>query len=192
MRDDDEILLLLALGWLLMSGNRPQWDGAWVFPVPDIAGAGDVGRARVTSGFVKGKHNGVDIMFYRAVGDPNDPGAVHYEYYAPEGTPVLAARDGVIYQTGGGPRGYWVVIDHGKPWATFYQHLAEPALLAKGDRVVAGQQIGVMGADPTDPQHLRHLHFETWFQGGADAAVDPGVPMSGWPHNEYDAGGAAP
>lgn len=183
MKDDDAILLLL-LGWWAVSSGKPSLTGDWVYPVPDIAGAGDAGKARVTNGFAAPKHKGVDIMYVRVTGNPNSPGDLETTYYAPEGTPVLAARAGTVWSATLSTRGWQVVIDHGDV-ATYYQHLAERPLVSKGDRVVAGTQIGVMGADPTDPQHLRHLHFEVW-RGGPDAAFDASAAMLRWPHNSWD------
>jgi len=182
------LLFGLLLGLAFWPRKRPDWGDGWVFPVPDIEGAGDQGIARVTNSFVPDKHNGVDIMYLRVVGDPNAPGSTQAVYFAPRGTPVLAARAGTVWSVSLSPRGWQVVLDHGAPWATYYQHLAEKPLLAKGDRVAAGQQIGVMGSDPTDPQGLRHLHFEAWYKGSASAAVDPGKEVATWPHLTWDAG----
>lgn len=185
--------LLLAL-WPRKSAD---WGGdGWVFPVGDISsswvGSGGIGVARITNGFDAAKHRGVDIMYYGAFPSPAGRGmggGTQSRYFAPRGTPVFAASAGTIWSTGLTPRGWNVVIDHGKV-ATFYQHLAEQPLLAKGDRVQAGQQIGVMGVDPLDAEHVRHLHFELW-QGGPDAAIDPAPKMAAWPHPAWDAGDQA-
>ena len=48
-----------------------------------------------------------------------------------------------------------------------------------GERVRAGQPIGVIGADPLDGQHLKHLHFEIWL-GGPNDAIDPAPLMHAW------------
>jgi len=37
----------------------------------------------------------------------------------------------------------------------------------------------VIGADPLDPAHLKHLHFELWLGGPADA-IDPQPLMKTW------------
>jgi murein DD-endopeptidase MepM/ murein hydrolase activator NlpD len=113
----------------------------------------------------------VDIM-YRDAG----------KWVAPEGTPILAAHDATVWSTGTTARGSNVVLDHGPPWASYYQHLSaiDPSI-KKGARVQAGQHLGYMGADPTDPQGLRHLHFEAWFRGGAEAAVPiPASVIGAW------------
>lgn len=152
---------------MVLMTNSINWSGAWVWPVPNSK---TVGPAIISQEFHAPAHMGVDIMYRR--------GGTH-EWIAPVGTPILAARDGTVWSTGETARGHNVVLDHGPPWATFYQHMTE-VLVNKGDRVVAGQRIGTMGADPTDAQGLRHLHFETWYQGDGKHAVDPGKAMIGW------------
>jgi murein DD-endopeptidase MepM/ murein hydrolase activator NlpD len=77
-----------------------------------------------------------------------------------------------------------VELDHGPPWATAYGHL-ETVRVKVGDVVGAGEIIGTMGAglnkDPkkglVDHEHLRHLHFETWYKGPQTHAVDPSTEM---------------
>ena len=77
------------------------------------------------------------------------------------------------------------MIDHGPlKVATFYQHLekllvTETANAKSGERVRAGQPIGVIGADPLDGEHLKHLHFEFW-RGGPKDAIDPAPLMRAW------------
>ena len=61
--------------------------------------------------------------------------------------------------------------------ATFYTHLERllvtpTANVKAGERVRAGQPIGIIGADPLDGEHLKHLHFEIWL-GGPKDAIDP-------------------
>ena len=162
--DSTGVAILLILGvWLMSRKNEDiEWGLGWHWPVPDGATP-----AVISQEFRPPSHNGVDIM-YRQAG----------RWVAPQGTRILAARDGVVWSTGKSARGLSVVLDHGPPWATFYQHL-ESVAVAKGDHVRAGQLIGTMGADPTDPQGLRHLHFETWYKGAADKAVDPSPMLAG-------------
>ncbi len=160
----DDILILAVLMLMFLPGI--EWGGGWVWPVPNHGGAVPV----ITNPFSAPKHYGVDIMYRSADGHPN----------APEGTPILAARDGVVWSTGQTVRGRNVVLDHGKPFATFYQHLTT-VFVAKGDRVTAGQQIGIMGSDPSDPEGLRHLHFAVWYKGNGDSSsVDPETAMRSW------------
>lgn len=77
---------------------------------------------------------------------------------APFGTPVLAAAAGVArtwWNTGGGRM---VGIDHGGGVETRYAHLSR-ALVKTGEAVVAGQQIGIVGATGA-LVFGAHLHYE--------------------------------
>lgn len=201
MRDDDA-LLLLALGALVVMAYDPvDWGdpSLWHWPVPDLltgAGGGvDAYYAATQSQeFRRPDHLGVDLMYRRTASDAGTPAtrADHgsAQWFAPAATPVLAARDGVVWSVDRSPRGIEVVIDHGKPFATYYQHLAATSLPVgtfKGKtpngvalRVKAGEQIGVMGFDPTDPQGLRHLHFAVWHGGDNTTSVDPERAMRSW------------
>ena len=153
MRDRDIVVIgLLVL--LAMTKKVIAWGTGWVFPV---AGPG----VRLTQEFKPVTHLGVDIV-------------------GPAGAHIVAARSGKVWSTGETARGLNVVIDHGKPWATFYQHLSRVDVV-KGQVVIAGQSIGIIGADPTDHQHVRHLHFAMWYEGAGDnASVDPTHEMASW------------
>lgn len=103
----------------------------------------------------------------------------------PDDVVAVAASDGVIWSARWTPRGFAVVIDHGpRKIATFYTHLSElfvtPTQRAKsGQRVHAGQPLGIIGFDPRDGQRLKHLHFEVWL-GGPNDAIDPAPLMKSW------------
>jgi len=156
--------------------------GRWVWPVPRWNG-----RAPVISNPFGPEHHGVDVMFARQpsdtlrIGSPNSSA----RFVTPDGMNALAASDGVVWSAMQTPRGFAVVIDHGPAKvATFYTHLEKllvtPTANAKtGQRVRAGQPIGVIGADPLDAEHLKHLHFELWL-GGPNNAVDPATVMRSW------------
>lgn len=171
MRDRTVIGVLALLA--LMRGRRPDipWGTGWYWPVPSVRYPSGVVRHPVVSdGFNESRaHPGVDIVIQ---GDPN---------HAPAGTPITAARAGAVWSVQKTPRGWSVVVDHGKPFATFYQHLQSVEALAKGMPVAAGQRLGVMGIDPLDKQRVRHLHFAVWFDGYGDiASVDPAPVIGGW------------
>jgi hypothetical protein len=109
----------------------------------------------------------------------------HPQFVIPEGARALAASDGVVWSASRMPRGFTVVIDHGSH-ATFYTHLSQLLVspterAASKQRIYAGQPLGVIGADPTDPAGLPHLHFELW-KGGPSDAIDPGPLMRTWEH----------
>lgn len=163
--------------------------GRWVWPVPTWRGR----RPVVSDGFGSprpggARHEGVDLMFPRVPGDayrPGSPnGAAHH--VMPDNMVALAAADGVIWSAGWTPRGFAVVIDHAPlaPVATYYTHLALLMVAAtergkSRQRIRAGQPIGIVGADPQDSSHLKHLHFALW-RGGPRDAVDPAFAMRRW------------
>jgi len=85
------------------------------------------------------------------------------DYGAPTGTPVYAAGDGRVVQSGFSPsNGNFVVIQHGGTYATKYLHLAKRTVKA-GDRVRQRQVIGAVGSTglATGP----HLHYEFLVNG---------------------------
>jgi len=158
----------LAVGSAVTSGARPSLDRVEALlpggasPLPVLAGHTVVWpvdeRARVSSRFGwrhhpilrhERFHNGVDIA-------------------VAEGTPVLAAADGIVDRASEDPlNGRHVVLLHDDGLRTAYCHLRE--LHARdGQRVGAGQLIGTSGRTgrATGP----HLHFGAWVHG---RAVDP-------------------
>ncbi len=84
------------------------------------------------------------------------------------GTPVAAARDGLVARSGWwGTYGNVVVLDHGDGSETRYAHLSRVSVAA-GDAVRQGDVIGAVGS--TGASTGPHLHFELRFDG---RAVDP-------------------
>lgn len=179
MRDDVVIGLGIAALVVMPPRKAIDWGAGWVFPVPDAVIGGRTFRAQVTSEFRppdRPDHYGVDVMY-------RDGGK---RYFAPVGVPVLAARSGKVWSVRRGPRGIAVVVDHGKPFATFYQHLSAVSV-RKGQPLSAGDPLGTMGFDPTDKAKLLHLHFAAWLDGSGDAAsVDPVPAMRVWPHKTWE------
>lgn len=168
----------------------------WVWPLPSVDGRAPTisnrfGTTRTNPDGTRTSHPGVDLMYKRRDGsdmsDAYPPGTSGGSpgHFMPAGIPVLAARDGVVWSAGLTPHGYAIVLDHGAPWATFYQHLERllVPLAQRGvgqHRVRAGDIIGVVGASPLDAERLRHLHLEVWRGGGARAAIDPEPMMKQW------------
>ena len=108
------------------------------------------------------------------------------DFAAPIGTPIYAAADGVVvegrerYNVAG--FGSWIWLDCqdsvGKDF--IYGHVKHDGILVKaGDRVRAGQQIGVVGNEgqSTGP----HLHFEVWGAPGrlGGSHQDPAPYLAG-------------
>lgn len=92
------------------------------------------------------------------------------DFAVPVGTPVLAARDGVVMQLQDGYRGHgldrardasranYIRILHDDGSMAVYAHLAEAGVLVGvGQRVEAGQRIGLSGN--TGYSSAPHLHF---------------------------------
>ena len=92
------------------------------------------------------QHNGIDI-------------AVN------QGTPVLAAEDGVVFLAhDGGLKYSYVLIGHRKGYATLYGHLSDISVIA-GQHVARGEHIGRSGGTPGtrgagSMTTGAHLHFE--------------------------------
>lgn len=165
--------------------------GGWIWPLPIFNGA----RPTISDGpgtnkrtDLDGKirnHNGADVDYQRAnrtaLTDKYRPGTHEGTalFYCPSGLPVVAARDGKLWSASESPRGWQVVIDHGKPWCTYYQHLTRLLVpvrkgSAGGQPIRQGQVIGIVGADPTQgARGFNHVHFEMWQGGGAESWVDP-------------------
>ncbi len=90
---------------------------------------------------------------------------------APLGTPVKAARPGVVSFAGDkGGYGNLVILEHADGSQSYYAHL-DQVLVEQGQRLASGQQLGTVGSSglATGP----HLHFEI---------RDPqGNPTDPWP-----------
>lgn len=85
------------------------------------------------------------------------------------GTPILAAKDGVIAYSGwSSGYGYLVEMSHGDGSSTRYAHSSR-LLVKKGQLVPQGARIALMGS--TGRSTGPHLHFEIRKPGGA--AMDP-------------------
>jgi murein DD-endopeptidase MepM/ murein hydrolase activator NlpD len=90
------------------------------------------------------------------------------------GVPVYAVADGIVTSlvdgtfdretTGGGAQNNFVAIDHGNGISTDYHHLAANTIAVRaGDRVAAGQLLGLVGS--SGASIAAHLHFDVYHQG---------------------------
>lgn len=153
-----------------------------------------------------------NIAYYRSLGDPTaagdptgngtggacpvpggdvqnnfgDPRAGHThqgnDIGAPEGTPIHAVWDGVIFQTSIegdgdtlGGTSIWLRTEAGDEF--YYTHNSDNTVVT-GDRVSRGQLIGHVGstgnADPSWP----HVHFQ--YHPGGGSPVDPWPTLKAW------------
>jgi len=87
------------------------------------------------------------------------------------GTPIYAIEDGVIDRTKLQSNGALQIVMKGESGSKFYYGHMDEVLIAGGQRVKAGDVIGLMG-DTGSPGAV-HLHFEYWRSGGESAAVNP-------------------
>ena len=106
-----------------------------------------------------------------------------HDVFAACGTPIVAARGGVVkFKRFQGAAGNYVVIDGARTGVDFaYMHMREAALVEEGDRVRTGQPIGFVGQ--TGRASACHLHFEEWsapgwYSGGS--AFDPLPDLRAW------------
>jgi len=85
------------------------------------------------------------------------------DVHAPEGTPILAAANGVV-KSSGKRSGYGnaVVIDHGYGYSTLYGH-ASKLLVKAGQRVRRGDVVAQVGS--TGLATAAHLHYEVHVRG---------------------------
>jgi murein DD-endopeptidase MepM/ murein hydrolase activator NlpD len=100
-------------------------------------------------------------------------GTFHYgvDMAAPEGTPFFAAGDGTVIEAG--PMsgfGYAIMIQHADGTITVYGH-EEKQLVHKGEKVKAGQLIGLVGSEGESTGY--HLHFEIRVGSENGDKVDP-------------------
>ena len=87
---------------------------------------------------------------------------------AKEGTPVLAAAEGLVLFSDWTYRyGYLVLISHRSGYVTFYGH-NQALFVRAGERVKQGEPIALVGS--SGQSTAPHLHFEIWADG---TPVDP-------------------
>lgn len=151
IEDEEEVLVLRLQPELLGSGEYTlsiSVGPSLAFPV-----AG--GKARIGSIW----------------GDPRDAGARSHEgvdIFAPRGTPVIAAADGTAHRVGDNRLGGKVIFlrPRGKNLSLYYAHL-DSQLVRSGDRVSAGDTIGLVGNTGNARTTPPHLHFGIYAMGGA-------------------------
>ena len=118
--------------------QSPRGDGEWSWPTNF--------PYRISSGIGwrwGSIHRGIDII---------GPG---------HGSPIYAARDGVVYKAGyDGSRGNHVIIKHANGYYTQYMHMSTTPYVREGQSVYNHQVIGAMGC--TGSCTGTHLHFEMW------------------------------
>jgi len=123
--------------------------------------------------------------------EPPYDGYAHFhtgiDFGVPSGTAITAAASGRVVAAGWDDSGFGirVLIDHGNGTRTLYGHL-QSALVAPGDTVQAGQEIGLSGS--TGNSSGPHLHFGVENNG---RWVDPAPYLQG-PAGTVSTGASAP
>ena len=112
------------------------------------------------------------------------------DVFARPGTPLVAVRDGVVLDGGGGKSFYsygggntFVMYSPLDGRSYIYLHMKEPAVVRAGEEVKAGQLIGYVGC--TGSCDGPHLHFEVRqgraVYGPQKKAIDPLPLLERWP-----------
>lgn len=182
-------------GW---AWPMPAWQGSAGGKIyePLVSDGPGANKRDVDPKTGKGRsHNGADIDYKRRIGELPEfkvgtrQASSSGLFFCPDGVPILAARDGKIWSVEPSERGLQIVLDHGKPFATYYQHMSRVFFPlgreARGTPVKAGQVIGLVGNGSASmtlgdggkasarEAGFSHLHFEIWKNGGSDRWVDP-------------------
>ena len=140
--------LAIIKGVLSRPGSVCRWHKPFRLPVQGRI-TSPFGLKRILNGEPRSPHSGIDIG-------------------VPEGTPIKASQDGTVVLTGEFYLpGKVIILSHGCGVYTYYAHLSK-ILVAEGDKVKAGQVIGLSGSSgrATGP----HLHFGLYLSG---IKVDP-------------------
>lgn len=87
------------------------------------------------------------------------------------GSRIFAIEDGVIDRTKRQSNGALQIVMRGESGAKFYYGHMDVVTVKGGQKVRAGDVIGLMG-DTGSPGAV-HLHFEYWRSGGESDAIDP-------------------
>ena len=86
---------------------------------------------------------------------------------APRGTPIYAAKDGVVTTVNSNPYastyGIYCIINHGGGYSTLYAHQNQTPVVSEGESVTKGQLIGYVGTTGRSTGY--HLHFELRVNG---------------------------
>jgi hypothetical protein len=98
---------------------------------------------------------------------------------APEGTPVQALGDGVVVKSEfqKGATGGIVTVRYADGTEAKYMHLSDTTIVKPGQKVTAGQLLGLSGYSPAARSSGAHLHYELRDKNGR--LLDP-LEYHGW------------
>ena len=149
--------------------------------LPPVASAGTGGTDFLGHVFpVAGPHSTRGAI--GEFGAPRSGGRTHegYDVVAACGTPLLAVRSGRVRGAGYDPvlyGNYLLIHGEGERRSYFYSHLRRPAVVERGDRVLAGRRVGAVGATGNARTVGCHLHFEIQVDGDP---IDPAPALRHW------------
>lgn len=125
----------------------------------DSTGKSVIVEPVITNEFTTKTHPGIDLMYPRkgTISDPPIDKGNGVKFIMFPGTKAHAAGNGKVVYAELRSKGNAVKIDHGG-FFTYYFHLASLDI-APNINVVAGQELGLVGADPSDNEGLIHLHW---------------------------------
>jgi murein DD-endopeptidase MepM/ murein hydrolase activator NlpD len=150
------------------------------------AGSGGIGTGGSGGTTGTGTTDGVfPVRGHHTYGDGIGAGRNHQgqDILAECGKPIVAAQSGrierVAYQSAAG--NYVVIAGRRKAPDTVYMHLLHRSPVGEGERVAAGDQLGLVGQ--TGDATACHLHFEMWsppgwYKGGS--LLDPLPYLKRW------------
>jgi murein DD-endopeptidase MepM/ murein hydrolase activator NlpD len=188
-----------TLRWNGMAGGAVQRDGLYQFRVIATAASGSTAtsapaitpptssaKTASVSPQAAGAFNFVRYRFPLLGAHYFGEGAARFgggrghqgqDVFADCGTPILAARGGVVkFRQFQSAAGNYVVIDGARTGTDFaYMHLREAAIVDVGDRVRTGQPIGFVG--DSGRADGCHLHFEEWTAPGWYSGGSPFDPL---------------
>ncbi|HEU5105385.1 MAG TPA: M23 family metallopeptidase [Solirubrobacterales bacterium] len=113
---------------------------------------------------------------------PRSGGRIHegFDITAGCGTRLAAVRNGRILRRGFDPvlyGNYLLLHGEGERRSYLYAHLARPAAVERGEKVIEGEVIGVVGETGSAVGTGCHLHFEIHHRG---APIDPEPSLRRW------------
>lgn len=143
-KPEEELILSIVSNF----SETRSWEGKWVPPIPDY----ECIKSRFGN---RRSYNGSDYIYFHTGVDFGVCVTPSLSIYAPANGTVVFAGPLTV-------RGNTTILDHGWGIYSAYFHQAE-IKVDVGDKVAAGQEIGLIGATGrvTGP----HLHWEIWVNG---------------------------
>lgn len=113
---------------------------------------------------------------------PRSGGRIHegFDITAACGEDLVAVRNGRVLRRGFDPvlyGNYLLIHGEGERRSYFYSHLARPASVRRGEGVLEGEQVGLVGETGNAAGTGCHLHFEIRVRG---VAINPEPALRRW------------